>query len=141
MQGREGEGEGESPTQTFGQVLITAVSHISYTQGDKRTQWAVLLLQEGVGLPAMHFGPFYARSVVMSRIESRLRERDDARKAAVAARRLEKEKESRVEETSEFFSQQFSSQVKGMHERGLGGRSHVHIPYLVVFCIQPLRIS
>ena len=67
----------------------------------------------------------YARSVVMSRIESRLRERDEARKAAMAARRLEKEKESRVEETPEFFSQQFSSQVKGMHERGRGGWNHV----------------
>ena len=49
----------------------------------------------------------------MSKIESRLREREEARKAAVAARRLEKEKESRTEETSQYFTEQFTSKKKG----------------------------
>ena len=49
----------------------------------------------------------------MSKIEARLRERDDARKAAVAARRLEKEKDSRAEETSQYFTEQFSLQKTG----------------------------
>ena len=49
----------------------------------------------------------------MSKFETKLRERDEARKAAVAARRLEKEKESRTEETSQYFTEQFSSQKRG----------------------------
>ena len=51
----------------------------------------------------------------MSRIEARLKEREEARKAAIAARRLEKQKESRAEETYDYFSQQFSLQVTGVH--------------------------
>ena len=69
---------------------------------------------KGVGLEHGLWTPYvHARACNMSGIESRLRERDEARKAAVAARRLEREKESRVEETSEYFSEQFSSLVKG----------------------------
>ena len=49
----------------------------------------------------------------MSKIEARLRERDEARKAAVAARRLEKEKDSKAEETSQFFTEKFSLQKTG----------------------------
>lgn len=49
----------------------------------------------------------------MSKFEVRQRERDEARKAAVVARRLEKEKESRTEETSEYFTEHFSLQKTG----------------------------
>ena len=50
----------------------------------------------------------------MSKIESRLREREEARKAAVAARRLEKEKETRAEETYQYFTEQFSLKKTGL---------------------------
>lgn len=49
----------------------------------------------------------------MSKIEARLREREEARKAAVAARRLEKEREARPEETAKYFSEQFTSKKAG----------------------------
>ena len=51
----------------------------------------------------------------MSKIESRLKEREEARKAAVAARRLEKEKDSRTEETYQYFTEQFSLQKTGSY--------------------------
>lgn len=51
----------------------------------------------------------------MSKIELRLREREEARKASVAARRLEKEKDTRAEETSEYFTEQFSRQKAGSY--------------------------
>lgn len=50
----------------------------------------------------------------MSRIETRLREREEARKAAIAARRQEKEKDSRKEESYQYFSEQVSIQVTGI---------------------------
>lgn len=49
----------------------------------------------------------------MSKFEVRQRERDVARKAAIAARLVEKEKESRTEETSKYFTEQFSLQKTG----------------------------
>ena len=49
----------------------------------------------------------------MSKIEARLKEREEARKAAVAARRLEKEREGRPEETAKYFGQQFTSKKAG----------------------------
>ena len=42
-----------------------------------------------------------------------MREREEARKAAIAARRLEKEREGRPEETAKDYSQQFTSKKAG----------------------------
>lgn len=52
----------------------------------------------------------------MSKIEARLKEREEARKAAIVARRLEKEKDSRTEETYQYFTEQFSLQKTGLYK-------------------------
>ena len=44
-----------------------------------------------------------------SSIEARLRERDQARKAALEQQRLEKEGSRRKEETAGYFTQQFAA--------------------------------
>lgn len=50
----------------------------------------------------------------MSKVERRLREREEARKAAIAAKRQEKERETRAEETSQHFAVQFTSKKAGL---------------------------
>ena len=42
-----------------------------------------------------------------------MKERDEVRKAVIAARRLEKERKSKPEETASYFSEKFSSQKAG----------------------------
>ena len=54
----------------------------------------------------------------MSRLDVRLKERDEARKAAIAARRLEKEEKSKPEETASYFREKFTSQKAGRRGQG-----------------------
>ena len=49
----------------------------------------------------------------MSSVEARLKEREEARRAAAERRRAERESDRRPEEAAGYFSQQFSAKKVG----------------------------
>ena len=52
----------------------------------------------------------------MSGVEARLKEREEARRAAVERRRAERESARRPEEAAGYFSQQFAAKKAGVPE-------------------------
>lgn len=52
----------------------------------------------------------------MSSVEARLKEREEARRAAAERRRAERESDRRPEETVGYFSQQFAAKKAGLSD-------------------------
>ena len=52
----------------------------------------------------------------MSSVEARLKEREEARRAATERRRVERERDRRPEEAAGYFSQQFAAKKAGLFD-------------------------
>ena len=60
--------------------------------------------------------PAWDRKPQMSSVEARLKEREEARRAAAERRRAERETDRRPEEAAGYFSQQFAAKKAGAPE-------------------------
>ena len=92
---------------------MTSVVHVCVAVDTPLRHSSSLRMREVVSAVARAREGVAAASSGMSKFETRQREREETRKAALLAKRLEKEKEARPEETFQHFTQQFATQVKG----------------------------